>query len=515
MGLDFFRIARGLELDETIQLLQGTGSPGAGDSANALVGSVYLDNLNGDLWTKITVGAGISHWSKMASENWVQNSVAGAVSWREPALVIDTSTTTLPTGPGADVVDGVTLVDGDRVVFAGLTPDSPNVYTWDAANDVYVEDINTLSQGDTIYIDAGTAGGTRWTWNGTAWVRFDSASIDELAFIRAYNGKPAAGSLLPVYSSASIVTQNANLTTAISELDAELGAGVVTGNFISASDSLNVNLQAVDAELGANVTNGNFILAASKMNGNIQSLDTALGAPIAGGHPWVSNAAHVNGNLIALADELGANVSNGNWILTANTVNQNIDALDTHLGAQVTSGAYVINSNSANDNIQLLDDALGVNVTTGNFILASNPINNNIQAIDTEIGANVTDGTYILSSQSINTNVQAIDTALNEISKETTAPAVTTSTVVDTVAATLVKWIVKIVDSANSANVYAAEVLAVSNGLGVDFTRFAVLKAGANIPGVQISANLSGANIQLLVQSTASVNVTARRVSSL
>jgi hypothetical protein len=514
MSEDFFRISRGLEIDESIQLIQGSGSPGAGDSGNAQVGSAYLDNLNGDLWTKISVGTGIQHWSKVASETWVSNNVAGGVSWREPVAVINTVLTTLPTGPASNTIDGVTLVDGDRVLFAGLTPASPNIYIYDLANEEFVEDINSLSQGDTTYVDGGTSAGTRWTWNGTAWVRFDSSSLDELSYIRAYDGKPASGSIMPVYSSIEIITQGASLTTAISELDAELGGGVATGNFISAVDSLSENIQALDTELGPNVSNGNYILSADAINDNIQSIDTALGAPIPGGHPWISEAQHVNGNLIALADEIGANVSNGNWVLANNTVNQNIQALDTTIGAAVTSGSVIINTNSSNANIQLIDSEIGT-LVNGNFVSTTGTIYSNIQALDDEIGPQVTDGTYVLSTNSINENVQAIDVALNEISKESTATNVTTSTVLDTVAATVCKWIVKAVDSANSGNVYAAEIFAASNGLTADFTRFAVLKLGSNIPGLQWSVGLSGANLQLTAQSTANVNITVRRVSSI
>lgn len=514
MSEDFFRISRGLEINEAVQILEGAGSPGTGDSGNAPVGSFYLDNLSGDAWTKISIGTGISHWSKIASETWVSNNVAGGVSWREPVTVINTTTTTLPTGPSAGVIDGVTLVDGDRVLFAGLTPASPNIYIYDATNEEFIEDINTLSQGDTTYVDGGTQAGTRWTWNGTAWVRFDSSSLDELAYIRAYDGKPASGSLMPVYSSTQIITQGGSLTAAISELDAELGGGVATGNYISAADSLSENIQSIDTGLGANVVNGNYILAADKINDNIQNLDTAIGAPITGSHPWILESLHVNGNLIALADEIGANVSNGNWILANNTINQNLQALDTHLGAAVTSGNVIINTNSANTNIQLIDDEIGT-LVNGNFVSTTGTIYSNIQALDDEIGAQVTDGTYILSTNSINENVQAIDVALNEISKETTVTNVTTSSVLDTVGATVCKWIVKAVDSANSANVYAAEIFAASNGLTADFTKFAVLKLGSNIPGLQWSVGLSGANLQLTAQSTATVNITVRRVSSI
>ncbi|MEM2159602.1 MAG: hypothetical protein QXN55_01455 [Candidatus Nitrosotenuis sp.] len=514
MSEQFFRIFRGLELDETIQLLQGAGDPGSagGDTDAAPVGSFYLDNLTGNAWTKATPGAGTGHWSLLASQTWVNNVVGANISWREPVTVIDTMTTTLPTGASAGTIDGVTLTNGDRVLFTGVTP--ANVYVYNATTQAFTQDVNALSQGDTVYVDGGTSGGTRWTYNGTAWVRFDAMSLDELAYIRNFIGKSAAGNIVPTYTSTLVVSQSSNLVDAVSALDAEVGAQVSTGNWISAANKVNQNLQALDTELGANVTDGFYILAANKMNANIQVLDSALGTPT-GTHFWISDTQKVNGNLIALDAEIGANVTNGNFVLAINTVNQNIQALDTHLGGAVTTGAYVVNSASANTNIQALDSALGTNVTNGNFILSSNPINTNIQAIDSEIGGNVTSGTYILSSNSINQNIQAIDVALTEVSKESTVSNVTTATVVDSINATVVKWIVKITDTANSANVYSAEVFASSNGLTADFTKFAVLKHGSNIPGLTISAALAGSNLQLSVASTATVNVTVRRVSAI
>jgi hypothetical protein len=514
MSEQFFRIFRGLEIDETIQLLQGAGDPGVsgGDTDAAPVGSFYLDNLTGNAWTKVTPGTGTGHWSLLASQTWVNNVVGANISWREPVTVLDSAATTLPTGAPAGTIDGVTLATGDRVLFTGVTP--ANVYVYNATSQSFTQDVNAVSQGDTVYVDGGTSGGTRWTYNGTAWVRFDSMSLDELAYIRSFIGKPASGNISPVYTSTLVISQNSDLTAAISALDFEVGAQVSTGNWISAANKVNQNLQALDTELGANVTDGFYILAANKMNGNIQALDNALGTPT-GTHFWISDAQKVNGNLIALDAEIGANVTNGNFVLAINTVNQNIQTLDTHLGGAVTTGAYVVNSNSANQNIQALDTALGTNVTNGNFILHSNPINTNIQAIDSEIGANVTSGTYILNSNSINENIQAIDVALTEVSKESTASNVTSTTVVDSINATVVKWIVKAVDTANSANVYAAEVFASSNGLTADFTKFAVLKLGANIPGLTFSVALAGSNLQLSVASTAAVNVVVRRVSSL
>lgn len=61
---DYFRIVRGLELDETIRLLQGAGAPGhTADTDDAAIGSVYSDNTTGALYTKTSAGIGPSRWA--------------------------------------------------------------------------------------------------------------------------------------------------------------------------------------------------------------------------------------------------------------------------------------------------------------------------------------------------------------------------------------------------------------------------------------------------------------------
>jgi hypothetical protein len=62
---EFFRIVRGLEIDDSIRILQGAGAPGSStDTNNAQRGSVYLDTNNGNMYTKIDVGVGVSKWSQ-------------------------------------------------------------------------------------------------------------------------------------------------------------------------------------------------------------------------------------------------------------------------------------------------------------------------------------------------------------------------------------------------------------------------------------------------------------------
>ncbi len=462
MSLDFFRIERGLELDESVQYLQGLGLPGSGgDTAAAPVGSVYTDNSDGSLFTKIAVGSGTDKWQKMASETYVNNAVGATISWREPARVRDNVTTTILTGTPTQpiVVDGVSITNGQRVLFSALTGgDGKNIYIYDQATGTFVEDTNQETAGDAVFIIDGTSAGKTFVFNGSDWVQSDQSSLDELGFIRAFIGKNAAGNEMPTYA---------------------------TTNFVSNSTSLETAVGALDTQFGPNVSLGNFIDPADKTNANIQSLDT----------------------------QLGANVTNGGWILAANTTHANIQVLDTHLGAPFLAGNYISAAQQVSAAVTALDVAIGPNVVDGNHILAASKVQQNIQALDTQIGADVIDGTYVLAANSTNANVQALDTALGNISLATSVTNVTSITTIDSVTAGAAKWFVRVELVSDPDRVYATEIYALTNGTTSDFTRYATLKIGANIPGLAVTVDFSGGELRLRVAATGAVNVDARRAS--
>jgi len=463
MSFDFFRIERGLDLDDgSVQYLQGLGAPGAaGDTAAAPVGSVYTDNSDGSLYTKILSGTGTDKWQKMASEQYVNNAVGATISWREPAVVRDNVATTLPTGTATQpiVIDGVSITQGQRVLFSALTGGGgKNIYVYDQGTGTFTEDANQETSGDAVFIQSGTSAGKTYVFNGANWVQSDQASLDEEGYIRAYIGKPTAGSVSPTYTSTNFVVQSSDLTAAVS---------------------------ALDAEFGPNVSLGNFIDPAFKVNANIQALDT----------------------------EIGPNVTNGGWILAANSVNQNLQVLDTHLGVPFLAGNFISAGQTVSAAVTALDVEIGPNVVNGNFILAANKVNQNIQALDNEIGANVTTAGYISSGNTVNQNIQALNTALTNNSTEVTVTNVTSIQTIDTVAgAKAAKWLVRVELVADPTRVYATEVYAVTDGTTSDYTRYATLKLGTSIPGLAVTVDMNGADLRLRAAATGAVNVTAHRV---
>lgn len=465
MAFDFFRIERGLELDELVQYLQGSGAPGAaGDTAAALVGSVYTDNSDGALYTKIAAGTGTDKWQKMASETYVNNAVGATVSWREPAQVRDNVATTLPTGTATQpiIVDGVSITNGGRVLFSAIVGGAGrNIYVYDQASGLFVEDVNAESDGDAAYVQSGTAAGRTYIFNGTAWVQSDQASLDELGFIRAFIGKGAAGSEATDYLSNHFVSDATSLETAVGDLDSALGANVSLGNFVAPTSKVNGNIQALDTQLGANVTAGNHLNPADSTNANIQSLDTQIGP------------------------ELGV----GNFISANQATNSAITALDQQFGANVVNGNFILAASKTNANIQALDVAIGAPVVTAGVILAGNSANQNIQALATELAATTTS-----TSVTNVTSIETIDSILG---------------------ADAAKWLVRVELVSDTTRVYATEVYAVSNGVTADYTRYATLKIGASIPGLAVTVDLDGGAMRLRVAATGAVNVVARRVGTM
>lgn len=243
MALNTFDAYAGLRIAGTVELLTGTGAPG-GTSAtdNAVQGSTYQDQ-NGSHYVKEDSGAGADKWRKVATEEFVNNTVTGGVSWREPVVAHDDSTTTIASAP--TTVDGVTINSGDRVLFSAISGgDGPNIYIYNGTT--YDEDSNNETSGDTTYVQEGTVyAGNRFTYNGTAWVRSNTSDLEEMGFIRSFVGKTAEGAESPTYSSTNQITQAGSLETAIGELDASVGPDVTTDNYITDTNSANENIQSL------------------------------------------------------------------------------------------------------------------------------------------------------------------------------------------------------------------------------------------------------------------------------
>ena len=72
MSLDLFRVAGGIQINDSTQILEGAGAP----SVDAPVGSVYTNTTTGGLYTKVLTGAGTDKWELVAAKSYVDTEVA-------------------------------------------------------------------------------------------------------------------------------------------------------------------------------------------------------------------------------------------------------------------------------------------------------------------------------------------------------------------------------------------------------------------------------------------------------
>ena len=119
----------------------------------------------------------------------------GTTGWRLPVRVVDTVSTDFPTGSGV-IIDGVSLVDSDYVLFTNLTDNSKNdrIYKitgvgtsiiWTLRKDgQQVPPDGSPTDGDTVYVREGlTFAEDLFHYDGTKWFRRPSyVFTDDLTF---------------------------------------------------------------------------------------------------------------------------------------------------------------------------------------------------------------------------------------------------------------------------------------------------------------------------------------------
>ncbi len=217
-----------------VNFIAGAGAPGgAGGFPDAAPkGSFYADETNGQMYLKKAAGTGADKWIRMQSKDDMDMALLG-LSWRTPAKVRDAGVyadlATAQTAMNTGTIDGIPVVANDRILFEGITGAAKNVFIvtgTPGSGATLVEDSNTASKGDALYVLEGTSAGKQFVFNGTDWVMQGSASETELAFLRAFMGKPGNGNVAPEYSSTNIVTNGTDLKTAIGALDAAAGAAI-------------------------------------------------------------------------------------------------------------------------------------------------------------------------------------------------------------------------------------------------------------------------------------------------
>ena len=377
MGIPALFEARG-GINIGISIISGDGSPGGGRSDQAVVGSLYADLANGHVYTKKTSGSGGDKWVRTQNQDDLDAALLG-LSWREPAKLRDGTLYADLVAAEAVVnlnpyeVDGVVVVEGDRILFDTITGSNKNVYYvtgTPGSGATLVEDGNDASKGDAIMIQDGTVAGRKYAYNGTSWVQQGAEERTEMGYMRSFIGKTGEGSETPDYLSNHTVTDGDTLEKAIGDLDAEVGAEVATSQSRTkgsiADQAVNLNIEALDDAIGADVTSTHQVIAADSVNENITALDASLGADVSGIESRTVGAISiqsVNLNIESLDDAIGSDVTSTKVVLAANSVNANISLLDNRLGdAKAETKAEAVTASTTLDSV-LVDSVVVVEWT--------------------------------------------------------------------------------------------------------------------------------------------------------
>jgi hypothetical protein len=415
MALDLYRAAVGFSIDEedgtrAASVLSGSGAPG-GDTSfqdDAPIGSIYLrtdaSSSISAVYQKIADTNATSDWVQSASKDYVQ-SVVNGMSWREPVLVLDETTyadiTAAETAANvADTVDGVTIAANDRILFTDLTTGNENVYivSGSSGNWTFTEDPdNAATDGDALLVQDGTYAESQWVYDGTQWTQIASTTNNaELAFIRAFIGKDAAGSETPTYSSAVVVTQNGTLEAAIGELDAAIGDRLYTNdNVLTDGQTITASLDAIDTAIGNRTyTEQNFVTNGETLTASIDALDIAVAdaAPKTAVATGVTTATTVD---TVLVDE----VQTVKWFVTvfdeADTdQKESVEIYATHDGTATSDATFAdynissklrLNGNIAGLDFDIVLSGTGAAQTMGLQITSTDTVTVNSTRIDVEI----------------------------------------------------------------------------------------------------------------------------------
>jgi hypothetical protein len=170
-------------LANEVLTLNGSGVP--------TFGGITSSNVNsGDFITSLSTDPGANKFvDAQTVRNYVINQLSG-LSWRPPVDLIDTVNEIKP-ATTATTVDGIPVVDGDRVLFTNLQDsvesgddekvfvadvDSFGSITWTIETDGQAGN-GDPTDGDTLFVQTGTVNAdSTFNYNGTSWVLISNLS---------------------------------------------------------------------------------------------------------------------------------------------------------------------------------------------------------------------------------------------------------------------------------------------------------------------------------------------------
>jgi len=507
-------------IDIGIHVITGDGAPGGsgGRADAAVVGSVYLDQTNGQIYIKDQTDAGADKWVRIQNKDDLDAALLG-LSWREPARLYDHTEYAAKSVVATDWEASTTYALDDLIVPLA----SPNAHYYkcttagdsDVSEPTWPTDGSTVADGTAVWTDQGLVAELA--------INLDPYEIDGVVVAETNRilFDNITGSDMNVWivtgapgSSATLVEDNIAGQT----VQETKGDALYIEDGSAAGRKYTYNGTAWVQQGAAERTEMGFMRTFTGKDGEGSEMPDYSSTNVIADNDSLETA---TGKLDA---EIGAAVatpqSRTTGSISDQAVNLNVEALDNAIGANVTSANVVTTGDSVNEAVSKLDAEIGDGVsgaasrTVGS--VSDQDVNSNVEALDTAIGADVTSEEHISKDNSVNANLSILDTLASDSKTETKADGVsTTTTTIDSVNVDDVlgaEWTVHARSVATPSKIWAGKLLAIHNGTSsadadaVDYNTFAILKIGSAIPSLDFEVDLDGTDTDQVMRLRASSN---------
>jgi len=474
-------------------------------TASASTGAVTLSLPNAVTFPgTVTLNADPTQALEAATKQYV-DAVAQGLNVHAACRVATTANVDLSTALEAgDVVDGVTLIAGDRVLVKSQSTSSQNgIYVVQATGAaVRAADFNTPTEivpGDFTFVSSGTL------YDNTGWVQVATVTTvgtDPIIF-EQFSGAgtyQAGNGLTLTGNSFSINTGiTADLTTAQTLTNKTLTSPIVSGLYLSdnniivegTNDTHETTLTFTDPTQDNTITFKNATGTVA-FTTDIESAVDGFGNAVTGGTGITASYASTSNILTVTNTDLGSSQNIfKNVVVGATTIvaDQNDDTLTFAAGSGISLTAASTSDTITIDNSGVLSitgtaDQITASASTGAVTLS---LPQSIATTSSPSFTGLTVGSVTLTDALIGT--------------ATTSLSTTSATVVDTWSATTYSTAKYIVQMTNGNDIEVLEVLVTVDGNNnVYLTEYADVISNAQIGTTD--ADYSGGNVRLLVTST-------------
>jgi hypothetical protein len=483
-------------------------------TASTSTGAVTLSLPNAVTFPgTVTLNADPTNPLEAATKQYV-DAVAEGLHVHASVVAATTANVDLSTGLEAgDVIDGVTLVAGDRVLVKNQSTTSQNgIYVASTSGAaVRASDYNTASEidpGDFFFVSGGT------TYNNTGWVQVETVTTlgtDPIVFEQfsgagtylAGNGLTLTGNTFSINTGVTV-----DLSTAQTLTNKTLTSPVVSGLYLSDN---NIIVEGTDN------THETTLTFTDPTQDNTITFKDATGTVAF--TTDIETAVDGFGNAVTSGGGLSVSYASTNNVLTLTNTDT---GSAQHIFKNVVVGATTISAEQNNDTLTFTAGS-GIGLTgasTSDTITIDNTGVLSITGTADQITASASTGAVTLSlPQNIATTSSPtfasatlgyINLADALIGTATTSISGTSATVVDAWSVSVFKSAKYVVQMRNGDDIEVLEVLVTVDGNNnVYLTEYADVQSNAQIGTT--NADYSGGDVRLLVTSTNGTTVKVHR----